>query len=636
MLKHALFHATVVLSSLCLLPTSAQSAVFSVGPVSDPGCTHTDLQAAISAAVADPAGPHRIKIARADIEFELNAVGEAYALLNPQADISIEGNFSQCSDEFSANDGNRSTIRLSSGSVGRVMRIELPASPARQVTLREIALSGGNTTSFTDEFGYGAGLRVSGAGAVKLDRSAVLDSRAARGGGVAVLSGARLELINGSSVGNNRAETSTGRGGGIYCQGSLSSVLLGWASVLQNHSAGNGGGIYLDDCGGLFSLDTTLGFTAAINLSNNSAGEDGVSGRGYGGAIYSLHSSIEIDSASSSPYLLWMNNNSGHRGGAVYLDSDNSATTSAQLAGAAYTNNFARDRGGAFYLRNSASLSVFHRRSTPCTLSAPILGQLRSLNACSLFAGNLSLGNGSASAPGAAVVYATATSAQPALVDIQRSLIAFNQDSGRAAVAYINNARFRLRNSRVHENSAAGSTAGGLGPVLFQLFAPGPHLLQHTTVLGNGGLNHMAEVWNSQLDLSGSIVHSSTMQVWNPQSGASLRHRGCLLTHPNEASLPSSSEEIAPGLFSDGPTQADPQLAADGTPVIGSRAIDGCSAVRVDAGLDFFGRARGRDAPGVVNFPFAGSIAEDFFNDLGAVEAAGGDGIFHNGFESLP
>lgn len=621
----------LAITALLLGSQGLLAAEFSVGEPGDTGCTHADLQAALSAAGGDPSGPHRIKIARAAIETAGGTfVEDIYRLVNPAADISIEGNFASCSDEFSRNDGQRTRLALAEGESGRILRIDLDAAPERRITLRELELSGGDVTGFAGTLAWGGALRVNG-GTVVLDRSSLTQSRALRGGGAAVLGNGRIELINAASVGSNRAVGADGRGGGLYCTGNLSSLHLERADVLLNHSEGNGGGIHLDDCGGLTSAPSALGFSASLTIASNSAGAEGVTNRGYGGGIYSFLSAVELAEGSTLPFGSWLRGNAGHRGGALYVDGDNSASTFLSIGNAAFTDNIARDRGGALYVRNQASVTLFHTRNADCALSGTIAGAARTLRGCSIFAGNRSLT--SASQPGGAVLNATSVLASPALIEIQRSLLTLNQDSGRAAIAYVNNGRFRLRNSIVVDNAATGSTAGGLGPVLFQLFAPGPHLLQHNTVLGNGSLAHMAEVWNSQLDVSGSIVVAETMDLWNPQSGASLRHQGCLLTHPFDGSLPDMPEEIAPGFFSDGVIQSAPPFATDYSPLAGNLALDACNDARVNVGADFHGRPRGADVPGVVNFPFAAAIGGSYPNDLGAVEGALGDDIFEDGFE---
>lgn len=631
-LARAALGGALCLAGGLLLSGTPQAAEFSVGAPGDPACTHTDLQAALSAAAVDPAGPHRVKIALAEIETAGGTfVEDIYRLVNPAADISIEGNFASCSDAFSRNDGQRTRLVLASGASGRILRIDLNTASTRRITLRELELSGGDVTGLAGNLAWGGALRVDG-GTVILDRSSLTQSRALRGGGGAVIGNGRLELINAASVGSNRATGTDGRGGGLYCAGNLSSLHMERADVLLNHSEGNGGGIYLDDCGGLSSAPSVLGFSASLSIANNSAGAEGVTNRGFGGGIYSLLSAIDLAEASTLPFGSWLRGNLGHRGGALYVDSDNSASPFVSIGNAAFTDNIARDRGGAIYVRNQASVSVFHTRSADCELSGNIAGTTRTLRGCSIFAGNRSLV--SASQPGGAVLHATAQAANPGFFEIQRSLLTLNQDSGRAAVAYVNNGQFRLRNSIVIDNAATGSTAGGLGPVLFQLFAPGPHLLQHNTVLANGALADMAEVWNSQLDVSGSVVVAEGMDLWNPQTGASLRHQGCLMTHPFDGSLPAMPEEIAPGFFSDGVIQSAPPFAANFAPLAGNLALDACNSARVDVGSDFYGRPRGADVAGVVNFPFAEAIGGSFPNDLGAVEGALGDDIFEDGFEN--
>ncbi len=105
-----------------------------------------------------------------------------------------------------------------------------------------------------------------------LTDSVIAENNASKGGGLAVLPGAQLNLIN-STVFHNVA---TGQGGGIYTDGTFS--MIGTASILKNNSAVDGGGIYVS--GGVATVtDTTVESNAAS---------------GWGGGVWAKNGSITI------------------------------------------------------------------------------------------------------------------------------------------------------------------------------------------------------------------------------------------------------------------------------------------------------------------------------------------------------
>lgn len=612
---------------------NAQSATFSVGEPGDAACTHGTVAAALGAASSTPGGPHRVKLAFASRLLASNAVADLLTIANPVADIEIEGGYASCAAAEPV--AFESVFGLQPGGVGRVLRID-NAGATRTVTLRRVRLVNGNTTSFPVGVDYGGAVRVAGNVELVLRASSVGNSVSIRGGGIAVLGGAQLVLEDGSNVGANQAESSFGRGGGIYCQGRPSRVWLGASQVVGNYSLGNGGGIYLDDCSGLFALPNPAGGLASINLQNNSAGVIGDDERGFGGAIYSYASEIQIAAATATNHAAWFLNNGAQRGGAIYTASDGIAPVPVTLMNTALLDNLARNKGGALFSAGMADIFIGHDRDAPCSLDLFVAGAQRLLNGCSLIVGNRSDNGGASAASGGAVAYLSAASglATPPRLEIQRSKLRHNRDAGLAALVFAQNAQVWLRNSIVLDNQASGDAASL--PTLLRLFSGGPHLLQHSTVLDNA-VHRVARVQASELRAAGSAVWQpavgSTQRLVELVLGGSLTHRGCLLFSPFDSTVP--FETIEDGIETQGtPANSDGlRLEADYRPRLDSRAIDGCSSSRAEAGLDFYGQPRGFDVPGVVNFIWDTEIPDAYVNDLGAVELRSLD-LFKDGFES--
>jgi predicted outer membrane repeat protein len=623
-----------VLAGLFLGPLTvpASAAIYSVGQPSDTTCTHASLQAALDAASANASvQTHTIRIARPLIEVSMNAIEDAFRIVDPQANLLIEGNYASCADSAPGSNGSVSTLALSDGSVGRVLRVQNSGAQPRVVTLRNLRLRGGNTTSFPLNVAYGGALRASGALSLRLQRSEVTNSRASRGGGIAVLGGAELRLQDDSYVLSNEAEGLFGRGGGIYCADPQSSVVLDHAFINGNRTPGSGGGVHLDGCAGLRSGSSAIGGVAQGTISNNFAGTAGSSEGGLGGGVYVENSNLNFADSDNYTFSLLMRGNSARRGAALYSAGSVSQLPTLIVFNAAFIDNTARDRGGVLYADGRVDALFSHSRTERCEFTTFVRGTERSFVACSLMAGNRAQPTTGSSSSGGGIVQLVNSTGGSSSVQIERSVLAYNEDTGRAALAYVNGGAFSLLDSVAHANLAMGSGTGALSPSLLQLFAPGPHFLRRSTLIGNGA-PQMALVDGANLDIAGSIVHDASMRVFRAANGGSLVHRGCLLIHPAQSDA-SLLEEIAPGFFSEGVFQSDPQLGADFMPSQGSNAIDGCSSARAGGGPDLYNQPRGTDVPGVVNFPFAGSIPGSYVNDLGAIERQNQGPIFSDGFE---
>jgi len=591
------------------LSIPANAAVYSVGQPSDRACTHTSLQAAIDAASANASTQtHTIRIARPLIEVSMDAIDDAFRIVDPQADLLLEGNYASCTDSFPQSNGSRTTLALSAGSVGRVLRVQsVPNRGAqrRVVTLRNLHLRGGNSTSFPMGVAFGGGVRVSGAVSLRILSSYVTNNRSSRGGGIAVMGGAEL-LLDFSQVGGNIAEGLFGRGGGIYCGDPHSEVIINEGAIIGNSTPGNGGGVHLDGCGGLRSGISRIGGIAPVLIANNIAGVPDSSNGGLGGGVYIENSVMSFTDAQEQTFSLLMENNTARRGGALYSTGSATGLSLLNVLNAAFINNTGHDRGGVLYALGRIDALFGHGRPQRCTSSLSVRGTRRSFETCSLMAGNYG-----------GVVHLINRTGEYAWVQIQRSELAYNEGI-RVPLANIVGGAFSLTDSVAHSNRALGGGTGVRTPSLLQLFAPGPHYVLRSTLISNDA-PQMALIDNASLNVAGSILHDPSMRVFRATNGGILVHRGCLLIHPlqSDASL---LEEIAPGFFSEGTYQADPQLGQDFTPSSISRAIDGCSSERAGGELDLYNQPRRTDIPGVVNFPFAAQIPGSYVHDLGAVE----------------
>ena len=612
---------------------AALAAELSVGEPGDADCSHASLADALSAAAADPSGPHRIRLAFASRLDTSAGVIDQLVLSDPLADIVIEGRYPSCAASEPLSDGSRSEVGFTEGSIGRILRAS-NAGAMRSLTLRRVNLVRGNSTSFPLPDAYGGAILARGNLELVLDQASVTASRSTRGGGVAVMDGATLTLENGSNIGANQAESVAGRGGGIYCAGRPSRVQVRRGSVIGNSSRGDGGGIYLDDCSGLFQLPNPIGGFNSFLLQNNSAGEFGDGARGFGGAIHSFASEIQIAESTLTTHAAVFIGNSAERGGAIYTRSDASGSAVlVTLMDSVLASNGARDRGGALFHLDGADVLIGSTRDAPCSFTGFIAGQSRTLPGCSLIAGNRSDHGGGGAAGGGVAYLATAGApASPPRLHIQRSRISFNHDNGPAALVHAESGQVWLANSIVLDNTSAAGSASM--PALLRLAAPGPHLLRHSTVLDNAVLR-VAHVQGSELDATGSLVWApdgiDMQELWEAGAGGSLVHRGCLLTSTFDDTVP--LEDLGGGFFSDGQRSNDPLLDADFRPLPGSRALDGCASSRADSGLDFYGLPRGFDVPGTVNFVWSAQFPDAYVNDLGAVELSS-EALFADGFES--
>ncbi len=187
-------------------------------------------------------------------------------------------------------------------------------------------------------------------GTIGSDTDAELANKAARGGGVAVQSGAEFSLSDGC-IGYNKAlittderlvlnDTNTGLGGGVYVHQSNADITGG--TIVGNRADNNGGGIYVyssDNTRGVIFSGGTIGEkadgTAIPNIAN------------YGGGVYVLSAKFSMTKDEGVAGAI-SHNVAIVDGGGLYV-----SLTSVSIAGD-ISDNIARHNGGGVYLEKAA------------------------------------------------------------------------------------------------------------------------------------------------------------------------------------------------------------------------------------------------------------------------------------------
>jgi predicted outer membrane repeat protein len=306
-------HRATVMCRLCLVVSlgvaqPVGAAVFTVG--TGPGCTHSSLQAALTASVA-AAGADTIRLTRSIAYTQQNAQ------LNSTESVDVTGGYATCAQVD--NDGTATTIDGSGGATEPVLRIT--ASTGAVVKLERLTIRGGDE----DGAGYGGGIYFRGNGTLAISRGAVTANTAGYGGGIyAEGTGTAALLVIGADV-IVSANTARYSGGGIYVEGMQMEMREPGSTLAFNEALGlNGSGGY----GGGLMLLSGAGYTEADIGSN---------GPGGLGAVYS---------------------NEARYGGGIALVAADDVDSYVQLilAGtaqsrAAIRGNFASVAGGAIYAR---------------------------------------------------------------------------------------------------------------------------------------------------------------------------------------------------------------------------------------------------------------------------------------------
>lgn len=597
--------------ALCALASPLHAAVYAVGGGS--GCTHPSVQAAVTAAATDPAGPHLIRLPETTFtDFTGVVIG------NPAADITLEGGYASCTAQAPEAGA---TTTLDAGGSARHLRIAHDGSVQRRVTLRQVVLDRGSAD-------IGGAIRVDGRVLLVLEADAgVRRSVADRGGGIAagVGSGPTQVLIHdGAQLRQNRANDLAWGGGGLFAGAQAQVTLGGGARIEQNDASGHGGGLYLDGPGP-GGLVVTPGADDPITIGNNRAHwaqPVAFSAAGRGGGLYVYRRDVLVDAPpdGANRHGLIMIGNRALSGGAIALRNDASTGTEpiASIANAVFGLNEAGLAGGAIDADGRLLIGIGHAARAPC----PAFWLFGYTYSCSTFYGNRA---GAAAAvapavqPGSGAIYARPGSAPSSVLTIARTEFLGNASGGSVAAvaAYSDSlgARTRIVRSTFRNNVAEAADAGGMRTLL-RLTGSQTSRFNYNTVLDND----VDQLFQTQhLDLQGSILWSTTTPSTFFGTVGSITHNDCLIVR---------SGDQVPG-FGD-PSRVfalDPRVeTTDYRPAPASPAIDACDALGYSPEEDLHGAAPFVDTPGVPDRfgPASGR------HDLGAVER--GDVLFYGGF----
>ena len=163
-------------------------------------------------------------------------------------------------------------------------------------------------------------------------------NRAARGGGVAIVRGASL-FLNGGHVAGNAALRATYAGGGIILTHATSLVEMNGGIVHGNHSAGSGGGVFIQTRANFVMNSGAINANRSRRIRNNGGG-GGVVNRGF----LTMHTGSYIN-----------HNYTPNTGGGVRMRNSGTLT----MYGGGINYNHADGGGGVFMARAGSGTVLF-------------------------------------------------------------------------------------------------------------------------------------------------------------------------------------------------------------------------------------------------------------------------------------
>ena len=224
--------------------------------------------------------------------------------------------------------GNDPTPTVNNGDGSRVFEIDDGTIALKTVFISGLTLTGGDVTGVSTPSGGGAIRTFEN---LTVTACTISGNSASYGGGI--LNGSGTLLVADSTITANLARqgvNSPGQGGGIYNNGALTLT----ASSISGNSAAGGGAIW-----------TTYGTLVQVTdstLSGNSATT------GYGGAIFSNHSTVTLTRSTLS------GNSANGTGGAINMDEGSLLVTLSTIS-----DNSARGNGGGgISISSTSSLTV--------------------------------------------------------------------------------------------------------------------------------------------------------------------------------------------------------------------------------------------------------------------------------------
>lgn len=614
---HRSIPALLLIAAAAVWPLAGQAAVYTVGP----GCSHSNLQSALTAAAGTPsATPHQVRLIAQ--EFQVADV----KVEHPKADIIIEGGYTGCSQTTPTE---VTTLRRTpSVTNGRIFQFaNATSNPLRRITLKRLTLTGAQTNN-----AHGGAMYVLGHLDLHLVGEVNIQDNAARNGGAIAMVNLTVDAptslhleqetvgLLGSLIPRISNNEAWARGGGIYAAGPVN-ITINAGTISGNTANAAGGGIALSGKHARLKLARTG--AQVISLDNNRAGTATFSATsGLGGAIYSDQGPIEVVSGRDRYQAVQFRGNQANQGGAVYLDGASNTRIPMSFRSSQFLDNIALGKGGAIHAVNGVELTVEHIQEGGMCLAGRILFipglPPEAPVHCSRMKGNEARNTGTPNTRGGGAIYLETDpgAPEPALAHIYRTVFDGNKDPNgwAAAIAAAANTRLSVVAS-VFENNH-----GNANSAVIDTIGPNSLLFQYNTVLDNT-TGYLLYGDNQAYDLRGSILWRTSGSSATIGGTPTVSHGDCLLSSRS----------------SDGGINVEPWLDANFTPRGGSPGVDACPNrfLGFVGGLpvyttpinDLYYNPRNYDVAGVAN---AGIGA----NDLGAVEQV--DIIYYGGFGTQP
>lgn len=570
----------------------ATAAVFGVGPPGTAGgCTHTDVQAAIDAAAANP-GPDEIRLVRN------SAPGyTVQALVIDGQDLTLIGGLPDCA---ATTPNGRTWLSGAGGVAAPVIAIRSDMGTPLQIRLEGLGLQGGDSEGPN----AGGGLAIRARGDFVLSHSDILGNSAPMGAGIGIFGAegdGATRVTLGDSVtiaGNIYSGDSPSLGGGISVQGADLS-LCGNDTSLQWNRAFNGGGIWIAGVSAQWPARLDL---CAANLPSRPVLENNSAARG-GGLQVQAYATVRIYTRDAERPLR-ISRNRAEYGGAIDASGP---TAKVDLWDVHVAGNFGDREGGAFTLFDGAQIGVSPATSPDAPPGAAVCADHR----CNTLADNWSdpvQGLG-----GTVAALATLPNTAPPRLRIDNALITRNVGTSLFSAIQLEPgattpAQISLRNSVIAANPQA---AYGIS------VNDGSEFICDLCTIAYNGL----ESTGGALIVSNGPVRLRRSIIWEPGRDLFAVTPGnlsaqSLLVHDNADLAAQSDIRVGNPRFVD--DAGDFHLRPD-SPALDSAAADETPATDLD------GNPRARD---LADVPDRLGVV-----DLGAYERSDNDSVFRDGFE---
>ena len=571
----------------------------------DDQCTYNTIQSAIN------------DIFQAPIDFDIRIANNKIYSENvniPNMNATLIGGYSNCQAAINGVVPNGETL-IQGGASGSVIQME-STTQRRTIIFQNLFIFNGSTN-------FGAGIKFNQVNT----RTFLIDVKVSNnnanqgGGGVAIIGGDTDMTLQNSIIGANNAKY----GGGIYCSGAESSIVISENSGLILNNAigtgsspeGQGGGAYIDGC--YFGMYSGSVSDDLVGINDNIAKDEG-------GGIYATNNALillnghencnsnscigdEINPVSMS------RNESENSGGGI-----SSFNSSVEIFAALIKENDGGSRGGAINIRGEGLLDI-------ARLHLACWDDLH----CNYFEGNSSILGGAIFNQAARVEIGSAYF-ENNVANVGAAIYSFGIANG-------NDFEFFTRvEGCVFNNNGSSSTQS-----IFYSFSGGESEYIHNTIADN---NAQLAIFDSKYDnvddatpflqIYSSIIDNPGNLVLNHDIEDYEVVLSCIIA--NETTSISTSNNIinlAESFFLGTQiSQGDPEFVdrnnKDYHLSPASTAIDTCRTPLqipvVYKDIDF--EERGSNDPNSVDFYY------NFFYDIGADEFYLNDLIFKHGFES--